>query len=290
MIYCSKCNIELINEADCYECKACAYKAFKVNGIVLFHPELQEDFADYPADGLNKLYNAEKDHFWFKNRRDFIKYLFEKHLNHGSKVIEIGAGTGSIARMLMGNYDTAAGELFQHGLEYAKNYGIKELYQFDLTKSPFKEHFDAIGMFDVLEHIENDSLALQNVHSMLKDNGKIFITVPAHKFLWNYNDTIAQHKRRYEYKQLKEALENNGFKILELKGFFISILPLLLLRSIINKDNDKTESKNQDELSELNINPLINNILDKICKIEKFILKNLSLPFGGSFAVVARKI
>lgn len=290
MIYCTNCKVELTKETDCYQCKVCGYKAYSVNDIALFHPEVQEGFADYPSDGLNKLYNAEKEHFWFINRRDFIKYLFEKHLNSGSKVIEIGAGTGSIARMLMEKYDTCAGELFQYGLEYAKNYGIKELYQFDLTRAPFKEHFDAVGMFDVLEHIEDDSLALQNVHSMLKDNGKIFITVPAHMFLWNHNDVIAFHKKRYEYKQLKELLENNGFKVLELKGFFISILPLLLLRAIIKKDNDKTVNQNQDELSELEINPMINNILNTTCKIENYFLKYISLPFGGSLSVVAQKI
>lgn len=289
MIYCTKCNIELVSDDNCYECKSCGYQAVKVNDIVLFHPDLQQQFDDYPSEDLKKLFDIEKNHFWFKNRRSFIKSSVEKYLNPGSKIIEIGSGTAYVARSLMDNYDVAVGEIYQYGLEYAKNYGINELYQFDLMTSPFIEHFDAIGMFDVLEHIDDDVLALKNTHKMLKKNGKLFITIPPHQFLWSYHDVAARHKRRYEYRQLTELIENNGFKVLDAKGFFISILPLLFLRIILNSEN-KSNLLESEELPGKTLNPIINMVLDKICSLENKILMHLSLHFGGSLLVVAQKI
>ena len=92
-------------------------------------------------------------------------------------------------------------------------------------------------MFDVLEHIDNDSEAIRNVHKMLKPGGKAIITVPAHMWLWNKQDRIASHRKRYELDQLRRLFESSGFKVLKATAFFISLLPLLYLRTIFDKDD-----------------------------------------------------
>ena len=62
------------------------------------------------------------------------------------------------------------------------------------------------------------------------------ISVPSHMWLWNRDDAIAGHKIRYTRKELVEKLENNGFNIVEAKYFFMSIVPLLFLRKLLNSD------------------------------------------------------
>lgn len=90
-------------------------------------------------------------------------------------------------------------------------------------------------MFDVLEHIDEDALAVKNIYKMLKPGGKVIVTVPVHKWLWSKQDAIAYHRRRYEVDQLKGLFKQNGFKIVKATAFFVSILPLLYLRTFVSR-------------------------------------------------------
>jgi len=176
-----------------------------------------------------------------------------------------------------------------NGLKYAKSYGIKECYQFNLLNSPFVDEFDNILMFDVLEHIQDDNLALQNIHKSLKDNGKLTLTVPSHMWLWNRDDVIAGHKTRYIKKDLTRKLEENGFEIISARYFFISILPLLYLRTFLNKDTHSGFKKDE-QVSDISMNPINSKILLFISRIENKINRFLPNLFGGSLFIIARKI
>ena len=114
------------------------------------------------------------------------------------------------------------------------------------------------------------------------------LTVPAHMWLWNRDDTIAGHKRRYTKKELVEKLKNNGFEILEARYFFMSIVPLLFLRTIVNKD-DGSEIKKEEFSNEISINPIVSDILLFISRIENKVNDFLPNFFGGSIFLIARK-
>lgn len=289
MIICPKCYSKLRRINSDLICKKCNYKAIQKNSIIFFSHENNNNFHDYNPAGLDNLFKAEGKNFWFINRKLFIRNLFNKYVSKDAKIIEVGSGTGDVAGMLLSQgYDVSVGDIHPKGLEYAKNYGIKELYQFDMRNAPFMDHFDAVGLFDVLEHIEDDTLAIKNVYQMLKREGRVIITVPAHQWLWNRDDAIALHKRRYDLKRLKKLFIENGFEILEARHFFVLILPLLFLRTIINRD-DGSSPKQSEIDKEISIKPIVNRILDYVTRLEIIVLKNISLPFGGSIAVVARK-
>ena len=116
----------------------------------------------------------------------------------------------------------------------------------------------------------------------------VIMTVPAHQCLWSKYDVIARHKRRYNTPSLKKLVHQNGFNILEMKHFFISILPLLFLRKILNKDNHKNLCDNKVK-EEFKINPILNFICKLMLNIENQILKKVSPKIGGSIAIVAEK-
>lgn len=261
----------------------------KSNGVKVFHTA-NDDHVDYNVKGLDNLFQAEEKHFWFITRKEFIYQQMKKNIDKSSKIIEIGAGTGNVARYLQKNGygNISVGEMHRNGLKYAQSYGIQNCYQFDLLRTPFENEFDTVCLFDVLEHIEEDNLAIQNVFKMLTENGQIVLTVPSHMWLWNRDDTIAGHKIRYTKKQLLQKLKNNGFEIVNARYFFISIVPLLLLRRLVNKDLGnavETEEYAQD----ISMNPMINNILLFISRIENKINDFLPNLFGGSLFVIARK-
>ena len=205
-------------------------------------------------------------------------------------IIEIGAGTGNVSRYLHNNgyKNISVGEMHLSGLKYAKEYGIKKCYQFNLLDTPFEDEFNAICMFDVLEHIEDDNLALKNVNKSLTQKGKLVLTVPSHMWLWNRDDAIAGHKRRYTNKQLLKKLEDNGFVILKARYFFVSIIPLLFLRTILNKDN-KSEVKEAEFSKDISMNSILNGVLLFISRVENKINHFSPNIFGGSLLIIAEK-
>lgn len=261
----------------------------ELDGIKIFH-NAPENHQDYNAKGLDHLFSQEEDHFWFIARKEFILARMLKHVDTKNSIIEIGAGTGNVARYLQHNgyNDFAVGEMHFSGLKYAQSYGIDKCYQFDLLRAPLENEFDTVCMFDVLEHIEDDALALQNVHKMLKSRGEIVISVPAHMWLWNRDDSIAGHKRRYTKGQLVDLLNQAGFTIVQTRYFFISILPLLYLRTLINKDSNLPISEEEVNKA-ISMNPLLSKILLFISRIENKINEFSPNVMGGSLLVIARK-
>ena len=67
--------------------------------------------------------------------------------------------------------------------------------------------FDAVTLFDVVEHIEDDAGFLAQVGNVLTKDGLVFITVPAHQWMWSSSDDSAQHYRRYNRATMLRALE-----------------------------------------------------------------------------------
>ena len=266
-------------------------KPYKIiDNIKVFDSQIDESHKDYNAKGLDNLYKAEEKHFWFIVRKEFILQNMQQYIDKHRKIIEIGAGTGNVSRYLQkhGYENISVGEMHLNGLKYAKDYGIKECYQFNLLDTPFENEFDAVCMFDVLEHIEDDELALPNVHKSLNADGTIVLTVPSHMWLWNRDDAIAGHKTRYTKKELIEKLKNNGFEILNAKYFFMSIVPLLFLRTLVNKDN-KSNIKEEEFSGDISMNPMLSNVLLFVSRIENKINHFLPNLFGGSLFIIARK-
>lgn len=287
MIICPKCKNTIQVDSNTLHCNNCNHDVENRDGIWIFHPELNNNSNDYNSEDLEILARFENKHFWFKRRRDYIKYFITKYIPKSKSFIEIGAGTSYIAKKIKEiGYDVAVGDIHINGLNMAKKSNINQLYQFDLFSTPFEDAYDSIGMFDVLEHMEDETLALSNLHKMLKTGGYLIFTVPAHNWLWGNYDVIANHKRRYSYPDLSKLLQANGFKVIVGKNFFLSLVPVLLLRKMIQK---KVISSSQIIDKNLKINPLINSLFDLITLVEFQILKHLPCKIGGSIIVIAQK-
>lgn len=260
-----------------------------IDGIKVFDLNVDANHADYNSKGLDNLYSQEENHFWFIARKEFILEGFKEHVKHDARIIEIGAGTGNVARFFLKNgyNDVSVGEMHLNGLRYAQSYGIQKCYQFDLLNNPFKNEFDVVCMFDVLEHIYDDVRALNNVYEMLGEEGYIMLTVPSHMWLWSKADVVAGHKIRYTRKELVKKLEECGFEVVSARYFFTSITPLLFLRRLINRDNGLPVT--EVESSEVKINSIFNKFLLFVSRVENKLNKYLPNWFGGSLLVLAKK-
>lgn len=153
---------------------------------------------------------------------------------------------------------------------------------------------DNVGLFDVLEHFENDVKLLKLVHYFLKDNGFIFVTVPAFNLLWTQIDDISMHFKRYSIKDLINILRKSGFKIIYATYFFsLFIIPLFLIRKIpylLGKNYTYQEIQKRENNCHKKTN-IINKYLNKFFNLELYLIKNnFKIPFGTSCYVIAQKI
>lgn len=261
----------------------------EVSGIYIFSPPKPGAQKDYNADHLDLLFAAENKHFWFLSRKKRILSVFEKYVSKFDRCLEIGSGTGNVSQYLVNaGYDMTVGELHIQGLKYAQKYGLKKCYQFDLFDPPFENHFDVIAMFDVIEHLDEDQLALEKCHSVLRTGGgRIVLTVPAFNFLWSRDDTCG-HKRRYTVKSLKQIVNKAGFDILLCRYFFSAIIPLLILRRFLRPD-DGNHDKQDDLDFDTKINPFFNRLLLGVCYLENKMTSYIPNIPGGSIIMVAEK-
>ena len=149
----------------------------------------------------------------------------------------------------------------------------------------------AVGIFDVLEHIEDELSFLTIIRELLPTDGKLYITVPAYPFLWSFEDVHAKHYRRYTLKSLSAILHRCGFQV-EFETYFFRFLPIpiLLFRTIpsilgLRENFALTRVKNKHSVN----NTLFKKLLHFLLAGEVYkIRKKQSLHFGGSCLVVAR--
>lgn len=266
-----------------------------IDGIRCYSLETKTENTSYNATFFDLLFNLEEKNFWFRSRNIVIRHLVKKFLTAETKMnfLEIGCGTGYVLKGLtkFKNLILHGSDIFIEGLKFArKRLPEAEFIQVDATKLPFRNEYDCIGAFDVLEHIEDDAAAIESVHKSLKKNGLFFISVPQYMFMWSQVDNLSFHKRRYSKKEITGKLKEAGFKIEYATSFVFTLFPLLYLIRYSKKKGPETYSESEFLKKELKVNPVLNHILYFFMLIDAALIKlNFRLPAGGSLFLAARK-
>lgn len=266
-----------------------------VEGIRCFSPEVASSYADYPDSGFDLTDKNADSSFWVSSRNRLFKRIVQDYLvaTGKTKFLEIGCGTGDFIRQLVENenLEITGSEIYLKGLLYAKrNLPSVDFIQFDVTQGGLGEEFDLIVAFDVIEHIENDVAAISNINKMLHKGGRVIITVPQHMFLWSNLDEIVKHKRRYSRRELVVKLKEKGFDIDYCTSFLFILFPLMLISRVLDKKHDQSESAEIALEKRVKFSSVLNGIFDFFMRIDEALIRlGISLPFGGTLVVVARK-
>jgi len=155
-------------------------------------------------------------------------------------ILEIGSGTGNISQFFIRN--KASIVLSDIRLNYRnilqEKFGLDDqsVLEIDIAHPDFEQvyptllgHFDSIFCLNVVEHIKNDHLAIQNMMKLLKQGGTLTVLVPAHQALYNGFDVTLEHFRRYNRKSLTALMSKHGrlttafyFNAMGIPAWFIS--------------------------------------------------------------------
>jgi 2-polyprenyl-3-methyl-5-hydroxy-6-metoxy-1,4-benzoquinol methylase len=262
------------------------------NGIYYSKPESS---ISYPKEGNEDCLQIEQDSFWFNHRNNIIANSVKKH-NSDKIFFDIGGGNGFVAKRLQDDgIKTILVEPGKTGAINAYKRGVKNVICSTLEDAEFANNMiDSVGLFDVMEHIEDDYNFLNNINKYLKDDGYIYITVPAFNFLWSNEDNDAGHFKRYSTAELNQLLMKCGFSIIQ-STYIFSILPLpvFLFRSLPSKLglNKKSNNLKKHQNEHKQKKGILNKILQKIWKWElSRVNRNKKIPIGGSCFVIGKKI
>jgi len=248
-----------------------------------------------------ELYAAEDRHFWFRNRNRVIGNVvagLTAGRAPGYRVLEVGCGNGNVLRVLEDvckGAEVIGSELHEEGLARARDRVKCRLQTADIYDLPFREPFDLIGMFDVLEHLPDDRRALENLRDAMTPDGSIVLTVPAHMKLWSYVDEVAGHFRRYSPTTLRAALEGAGLKVQRLSQFMMPLVPLMWAGRRVAEWKKRlgltgTASAKDRALTEFRVSPALNAVMTFLLRGEHPVLaRRRGLPVGTSLLAVATK-
>lgn len=271
------------------KCPKCGAQPTLIDGFESFSPELACSNSGFKPEYFADLSRLEAGNFWFRARNRLIIWALKKYAIGLKSFMEVGCGTGFVLSEIANTFpqlSLTGSEIFTAGLSFAKKrLPHAKLIQMDARKIPFAEEFDAVGAFDMLEHIDEDEVVLLQLWRALKPGGVLILTVPQHQWLWSQRDEYACHVRRYRTVDLICKLEHAGFKILRATSFVSLLLPAMLFSRMKHKT-----VKEYDPLEEFFIPRWLNMIFYWLMTLEKLMIQiGISLPAGGSLLVVAQK-
>jgi SAM-dependent methyltransferase len=176
---------------------------------------------------------------------DWVLDEFDPYLR--GRMLEVGAGLGTITRRLIERYPDVtvvalepAGNLFTDLQSYAALTARVTAHRQTLIEyePATDDGFDAVIYLNVLEHIADDERELRLAAKVLRQGGVLLVFGPAVEWLYSELDYRAGHYRRYSLRQLRDKLTATGFRIVSLRYFdALGVLPYLLVYRLLRHDN-----------------------------------------------------
>ena len=245
----------------------------------------------YPHDGNERCFQIEDGSYWFQHRNQCILTVIRNFPPPDGILFDVGGGNGYVALgVQQSGFNVVLMEPGVQGAQNARNRGVEFVICSSLEDSGIPANsVPSIGIFDVIEHIKEDAEFLKSIHQYLAPQGRLYLTTPAYEFLRSFDDDNAQHFRRYSLRSLNRKLTQAGFSVLFQTYIFAFLpLPILLFRTLPSKWKTDYEVSEQDE--HRHPSGLIGKGLSMLLKGELACLqKKVSIPFGGSCLVVAKK-
>ena len=235
------------------------------------------------------IYSSELNHWWYKVRRKIVHDLIRKHccLERGREflILDVGCGTGALLKEL-DSYGAAYGiDFSEKALDFCKARSLANVRLGSITGIPYPDDaFDLVLALDILEHVEDDLKALQEIKRVLRPGGICVLFVPAFQLLWGVTDVLGQHYRRYTRPELTSKMRQEGLDIIR-SSYFNTFLffPIALVRLLVRWFRIPLKTENRTGSG------VINKILYSLFYMESRLLRYVNFPFGVSVLVVWRK-
>jgi len=142
---------------------------------------------------------------------------------HGASLLDVGANFGLFVKAASTDLQALGIEPSPGVVEQARAAGAPiDVGSIDEAQAAFDGRFDALTLFDVIEHLPDPERAVRHCHRYLKPGGHLFITTPDFssgmaRLLgrhWYYVD-MDEHIALFTRANLRDVLMRNGFEVIE---------------------------------------------------------------------------
>ena len=239
------------------------------------------------VDAIDAMAKVERDHWWFRAKHRLVLDELRRRRATGT-VVDVGAGTGGLLeRLRLGGHLAVGMELDTVALAHARaNQSRLPLARSFAEAVPVRDGgAGAVTALDVLEHLDDDVLALRELGRVVGPGGLVLIAVPAYQWAWSDHDLRLGHRRRYSRSQLTGVAEQADLEVLRCTHFHAWLTPIawLVRRTPLGRlagDGSAEEASFG--------NAWINRTLQLVTDVERTWLARRDLPVGLSILLVAR--
>ena len=234
------------------------------------------------SESYRILFETEDTHWWLATRREVVlDWARQRLANRRGRVLDVGCGTGRLLLDLRATGDAHGIDVSDEAIGFARKRGVGELVEkADFLSLPFAGGaFDVLTAVDTLEHVADDGAALREWGRVLKPDGRLFLFVPAHQWLWSLQDEVSGHQRRYTATTLRRAVEGAGLRVERMSYVSTLLFPVIVL----GRQWLKIARRFREYTTENDLHPAWSNgLLRRVFGMEISMLRRVNLPFGAS--------
>ena len=165
-------------------------------------------------------------YWWYVARTRLLERVLSSYVSDDARVLDVGSADGPSVSWLG---ERVAVDMDPRGLRPGGVCGAVEALPFA------DDRFEVVSAFDVVEHCEDEALALSELRRVATPGGVVLLSVPAYQWMWSRFDVRAGHYRRYTRSRLRRATQRAGLKVERATYVFASTLPFFLAVRLLTK-------------------------------------------------------
>jgi SAM-dependent methyltransferase len=247
------------------------------------------DRISYPELAHERYARLEAASYWYGHRNRCIAKVLGRFTPKGP-ILDIGGGYGFVSwGLTQAGYAAIVLEPRTDACAVARKRGLPVIRGDFHAARARSGALDAVALFDVIEHIEDDGKILRDIRNSLTDDGYLYLTIPSYPLLWSNADVIAGHYRRYTPATMSRLLNSYGFQAVFMTSLFsVLTIPLFVLRTIPGILGFRLSAASEGREHALPDNRMGRFIQGRLDSEYERLLESPS-SFGTSLLVVARK-
>ncbi len=231
---------------------------------------------------------AEDGSGWHRHRAAVVTDVVTD-LPPAGTLFDLGGGNGFVSRALVdAGHPSILVEPVEEAVRTAYDRGLRPVVCSTLESAGFPQgSLPAVGMFDVLEHLDDDLGLLRELHDLLVPGGRLYLTVPKHPALWSAHDVESGHQRRYTTASLRQVVTDAGFTVERVTSLFTALLLPMAVRRLVHRAPREGEAAA--EVTDPTGGGPLAGVLDRLLAHERRSLRRRTRRTGTSLLLVARR-